>query len=131
MTPTPSPLVRHLDDLPVERWDDPQRGNTTWRTLYSAPDTPTNRLATGVATVPSGGELTRHRHETVETYFVISGTGRLTLGDNRYDMRPGSSVLIPSLTPHGILNTGLVQLEFYYAFAADSFADVHYEFTEL
>lgn len=129
MTAYVSPLVRHLDDLPVEWWNDPSRGNSTWRTLFSGHVTPTVALSTGVSSVPVGGGLATHRHETVESYFVIAGTGILTLATDEYEVVSGSSVLIPSLATHAIRNTGSTPLNFFYVFAADSFADVEYDFS--
>jgi mannose-6-phosphate isomerase-like protein (cupin superfamily) len=64
----------------------------------------------------------------VESYFFIRGQGVLVLGGDEYDVGAGSAVHIPSLTMHGVRNTGSTTLQFFYVFAADSFADVEYEF---
>lgn len=53
------------------------------------------------ATVPAGGRTLLHRHgRTEELYHVSAGRGRMTLGDARFDIAPGDTVLIPPGTPH-------------------------------
>lgn len=90
--------------------------------------TPTGSLTTGVSAVPPGQTLAPHRHEIVESYFFTQGNGVITLGGDEYDVGAGSAVHIPSLTVHGVRNTGSDTLLFFYVFATDSFADVKYEF---
>jgi mannose-6-phosphate isomerase-like protein (cupin superfamily) len=123
-----SPLVRHADEIPDEQWNDPRRGGASWRTFFSRDITPTTALTTGVSTVPPGQALAPHRHKIVESYFFIHGHGVLALGGDEYEVDAGSAVHIPSLTVHGVRNTGSTTLQFFYVFATDSFADVEYEF---
>jgi quercetin dioxygenase-like cupin family protein len=46
-----------------------------------------------------------------------------------HGLRPGSAVFIPGGAEHGVRNTGAGILRLLYAFAADSFAEVEYEFS--
>lgn len=128
MTDANSPLVRHEHLLPDEKWSDPSRGGASWRTFFSGHVTPTTALTTGISSVPAGDELVRHRHETVESYFFLEGTGMLALGEAEFEVCQGSAVHIPSRTVHGLRNTGADALRFFYVFAADSFMDVEYDF---
>lgn len=64
----------------------------------------------------------------MESYFFIRGHGVLALGGDEYEVDEGSAVHIPSLTVHGVRNTGSTTLQFFYVFATDSFAEVEYEF---
>ncbi len=128
MTDADSPLVRHEHLLPDDGWEDAHRGGATWRTFFSRDVTPTTALSTGISSVPPGAELARHRHETVESYYLVQGVGMLTLGDAEHEVRAGSAVHIPSLTVHGLRNTGSDVLRFFYVFAADRFSDVVYDF---
>lgn len=121
-------LVLHADDQAVERWTDPGRGSASWCTLFSHGLTGTTALSSGVCDLALGAQLAPHRHSTVETYYVLQGDGILTLGDGLHTITAGSSALIPSLTVHGLLNTGPSTLRFFYAFAADAFTDVEYDF---
>lgn len=46
-----------------------------------------------------------HVHgETVETYHILSGTGRMLLGDRVVPVRPGSLMVIPPGVRHGLVS---------------------------
>ncbi len=122
-------LVRHPADGDVERWDDDTRGLVTFRTKFSAGATPTRAMTTGVGELPVGGRLGLHRHEPEETYYVLEGSGTVTLDGAEHAVGTGSSVFIPSQVEHGIANTGRSPLRFFYVFAADAIADVPYRFS--
>lgn len=63
------------------------------------------------ATVPAGTRTLLHRHgETEEIYHVTSGSGRMTLGGESFEVGPGDSVLIPPATAHCIEATGTTPL---------------------
>lgn len=127
-TPTPEDLVLEEEGRPVEGWSD-ERGRLTWRPLFSADSTPTDQLVTGVAELGEGGFLALHRHEQAETYYVLAGEGVVTLDGAEHPVRPGSSVFLPGSSEHGIRNTGAQDLRFFYALAADDFAEVEYVFS--
>jgi quercetin dioxygenase-like cupin family protein len=122
-------LFRHPAEGDVERWDDATRGLVTFRTKFSADATPTCRLTTGVGELPVGGRLALHRHEQEETYYVLEGTGTVTLDGAEYAVVAGSSVFFPSQVEHGITNTGQSPVRFFYAFAADALSEVSYLFS--
>lgn len=126
--PAPENLVLQENDRQVTSWND-HRGRLTFRTLFSADSTATERLVTGVAELPEGGFLALHRHEQAETYYVLSGAGVVTLGGTDYRVRPGSSVFIPGFSEHGVRNTSTLTLRFFYVLAADAFADIEYVFS--
>jgi quercetin dioxygenase-like cupin family protein len=121
-------LVLQDDDHPVEGWHD-ERGDLTWRTLFSAGTTPSDTLVTGVAELPEGGFLALHRHDQAETYYVLSGEGVVTLEGVDHPVRPGSNVFVPGGREHGARNTGAGVLRVFYVLAADDFADVEYVFS--
>jgi mannose-6-phosphate isomerase-like protein (cupin superfamily) len=55
------------------------------------------------ATVPPGAKTLLHRHvRTEELYHVTAGSGRMTLGESKFDITPGDTVLIPPGTPHRV-----------------------------
>lgn len=119
----------HADDVDDESWPGRPGTSITWRTLVGRPDSATVGLSAGVATlVPAGGRLERHRHAPPEVYHVLDGVGVVTVGDERFDVRAGSTVYIPSLAWHAIDNTGPSAMRLFYCFAADRFADVRYEY---
>jgi mannose-6-phosphate isomerase-like protein (cupin superfamily) len=54
-----------------------------------------------------------HVHEGYdEVYYVLSGTGAITLPSGRSELRPGAAVVIPAGTPHGLRSEGSEPLEF-------------------
>lgn len=53
-----------------------------------------------------------HRHvKSEEIYHILSGTGRMVLKMEQFEVGPGDSILIPPGTPHQIQNTGAVPLK--------------------
>jgi len=64
-------------------------------------------LSVAEARVAPGGSTRRHRHRTAEeVYLVISGEGRMELGDARFGLAPGDAVAIPPGTSHCLHNPG-------------------------
>ena len=64
------------------------------------------------AIVPAGSETRLHRHQVMEElYHITAGTGRMTLGTDQFDVRPGDTVCIPPGTAHRIANTGSTPLK--------------------
>ncbi len=72
------------------------------------PDRHGNRnLSLAEATVPVGVKTVLHRHaKSEELYHITAGRGRMTLGEDRFDVTVGDSVSIPPGTPHCIENIG-------------------------
>jgi mannose-6-phosphate isomerase-like protein (cupin superfamily) len=59
------------------------------------------------AIVQPGARTHLHRHaRTEELYHVTAGQGRMTLGDEQFDIQVGDTVLIPPNTPHCVEAVG-------------------------
>lgn len=59
------------------------------------------------ATVAAGRHTALHRHAiTEELYHVTAGRGWMVLGDERFIVGPGDTVLIPPGTAHCLESTG-------------------------
>lgn len=59
------------------------------------------------ARIPPGTTTLRHRHRlSEEIYHVTHGEGLMTLGEERFPVGVGDSILIRPGTPHCIENTG-------------------------
>jgi len=56
--------------------------------------------------VAVGGEVYPHTHPTHEFYFVMSGDGVMTIGDEHRDVAPGDLVYIPPDAVHSLRPTG-------------------------
>jgi len=58
-------------------------------------------------TVPPGGNVGLHVHSrTEEIYFIISGRGRMRVGDESRDVGPGDLILTPLHTAHSFQVVG-------------------------
>lgn len=110
-----------------ERWGDQSRGTIRYRTLISAPNTDTDSIVCGVAMMAAGETFALHSHEHPEVYFGLEGEGDVMIDGESYHLAPGVALFIPSNALHGVpLATS--PLKWFYTFAADSFASVHYKF---
>ena len=68
--------------------------------LSDAPDHKVKRIV-----VNPGGVLSLQRHKKrAEHWFVVSGAGTVTLGENKYSVKPGSAIDIPIGTAHRMEN---------------------------
>lgn len=125
------PVIVDSGTLEWEAWPDAlieQRGGVRWKTLVSGDRTSTDTLTLGTATLTPGEVLHDHRHEQVELYLVLEGTGEVTIDGGARAVGPGVAVFLPGGARHGIRNTGATELRLAYVFAADSFTDVEYDF---
>ena len=65
------------------------------------------------ATLPPGAATEAHRHpHTEEIYYILRGTGRMTVGTEHRGVGPGDGILIPPGTRHTIQNVGREPLVF-------------------
>ncbi|MEI7468439.1 MAG: cupin domain-containing protein [Chloroflexota bacterium] len=126
MNPT-QPFVLHAAPC-QEGWGDVARGNVLWRTLFSSDITPTNALTAGVYEITSGNALEVHRHSAPEVYFILAGTGLMTVGDAEHVVQADSAIYVPCHVLHGIRNIGPDLLRLFYVFAVDGFGEVKYIF---
>ncbi|MDH5786643.1 MAG: cupin domain-containing protein [Chromatiales bacterium] len=64
------------------------------------------------AGVPPGTRTLLHRHhQSEELYHILEGAGVMTLGEERFEVSGGDTVLIPPGTAHAIENSGKVPLK--------------------
>jgi quercetin dioxygenase-like cupin family protein len=127
------PVVVRLEEREWEAWPGeqlPVRGPAEWKTLISAGLTRSEGLTLGVARLPPGGSLHRHHHAQHEAYFVLEGTGIVTIDGSAHPVVPGAAVFIPGNALHSVTATGESHLRFAYVLAADAFEDVEYVFDE-
>ena len=59
------------------------------------------------ARVPVGGSTLEHYHaKTEEIYYITAGAGRMRIGNEMRDVKPGDAVAIPPGSRHKLWNTG-------------------------
>ncbi|ACV25308.1 cupin domain-containing protein [Methanocaldococcus fervens] len=64
------------------------------------------------AIVPVGSKTLLHRHhKSEEIYYILEGKGLMTLGDEKFEVKEGDTILIPPKTDHKIENIGSVPLK--------------------
>src|SRR5262245_5698751 len=85
-------------------------------------------LTTTLAVIQPGGEQRIHSHRPEQVYFILEGSGLMTVGDEKQRVGPGDCVFIPCDQPHGLKNDGGVTLR-YFSAAAPAYEPGHLERT--
>ncbi len=80
-----------LADLEARR---EQSGNP-YLEFITVPD-----LSVGLYVLAVGQPDRQQPHGEDEVYYVVSGAGRITVGDEVRDVRPGSTVFVAAKVPH-------------------------------
>jgi len=124
------PFVTHDTGVASDGWAEPDaRGVLGWQTLITGDLTPSEQLTAGIAIFEPGGFLALHRHEPSEVYFILEGTGIVTLDGIDHLVKPGDCVYVPPMAEHGVRNLDIGMLRLFYVFPTNSFADVTYQFS--
>ena len=125
------PVIVNQRELDWESWPHPgfaARSPVRWKLLVAGERGPSRGLVTGIAEVPPGASLLLHHHEPEETYYVVSGHGRMEIDGCEAVLGPGSAVYIPPNARHVVHCTGAEPLVFVFCFARDRFDQVDYRF---
>lgn len=83
-----------------------RRDRITSYLLTSEDGAGARHITTSLVEMEPGGRQRVHSHATEQSYFILEGRGRVTVGDESRDVAAGMSVFIPSRVPHGLVNTG-------------------------
>jgi mannose-6-phosphate isomerase-like protein (cupin superfamily) len=76
-------------------------------------DTAQNIAAIYDTTLAPGESIQSHYHtDFEEIYYVLSGHGIMTIGEEKQEISRGDVVYIPANAPHTLLNTAEVPLRF-------------------
>ena len=63
----------------------------------------TKNLNLGVVNFDPSKEALNHRHDVDEALFILSGNGKIKIGNNVYDIKRNDFIHIPSQTDHWIM----------------------------
>lgn len=75
-------------------------------------------LGMGIVTIPPGGSGNKHAHmDTQETWFILSGFGKLVIGEEEAYLEPEMVVVAPKGIIHQILNDGEDELKALFIFS--------------
>lgn len=96
--------------------------------LASPRTTSAVHLTTTLAVIEPGGEQRIHSHSPEQVYFILEGSGLMSVGNETQRVGPGDCVFIPSRQPHGLKNDGDVTLR-YFSAAAPAYPPGHLEKT--
>jgi mannose-6-phosphate isomerase-like protein (cupin superfamily) len=65
-----------------------------------------------VARLPVGASIAEHTHtRTDEIYFIVAGSGRMTLDGDAMRVTPGDLIMLPRTHSHGLVNDGDEELQ--------------------
>jgi putative monooxygenase len=122
--------MKHVKEHEVtgERFDSPHA--RTIKHLAAPWTVGTRNIWMGVSKVDPGSSSSLHSHDDVEEiFFVISGHGKIRVGNEEEEIEPGSCIYIPTGSPHQLINPGDETLKIVAsaspAFQLEEFDDIH------
>lgn len=122
--------MKHVKEYEVkgDRFDPPHA--RTIKHLATPWPSGTRNIWMGVTKVDPGNSSNLHSHEDMEEiFYVVSGHGRIRVGEEGEAVEPGNCIYLPIGSPHELINTGDETLKVVAAasppFSLDSFGAVH------
>jgi len=97
-----------------------KRDNITSALLVSTLTTDAKNLTVSIVEMEPEGVQHVHSHEPEQMYFILEGTGEMTVGNDTRDVQKGDCIFFHSNAPHGLKNTGKAILR-YLSAASPSF----------
>jgi len=97
-----------------------KRDDITSYLLVSEDTCGSKNLSITVVEMEPGGTQHVHSHEPEQMYYIMEGSGLMTVGEERRQVEAGECVFIPSFARHGLENTGGAVLR-YLSAASPSF----------
>ncbi len=83
------------------------------RSILDPSNAPVKNQSLAEATLQPGAATRGHRHpNSEEIYYVLSGHGAITVGDETMEVKPHDAVLMEPGAYHQLANTGEVPLVF-------------------
>ena len=78
--------------------------------LMQEGDTATNNLSIAWVEVEPGSRQQAHHHAPEQAYIVVSGRGRIKVGDETAEVQEGDLLYIPPNVEHAVENDGTEKL---------------------
>ena len=101
--------VKNIDEVPAFTTKD----GSEIRELLAHRNSCIRQQSLAEARLPVGASTTPHHHpRTEEIYYILQGVGRMRIGTEHRDVRPGDAIAIPPGAEHQITNTGQEVLTF-------------------
>lgn len=89
--------------------------------LISGPRAGSSAVCLGFSTWKPGTSTKQMVHEVEELAYIVSGEGKLSIGDEYAPYRAGQGVLIPAGVPHGVVNDSDADMSMVYVFAHNEY----------
>jgi mannose-6-phosphate isomerase-like protein (cupin superfamily) len=86
------------------------RDGITSYLLVAASTSGARNITTSLVEMKPQGKQHVHKHKTEQSYFIISGKGKMTVGNEERIVVTGDSIFIPGNSPHGLINIGKIKL---------------------
>ncbi len=105
----PSFLWTKLDRSLLKPADNAHGGKGTilFRRMWNKESFKTNWEFVDHCVLPSGTSIGYHQHNMIEeVYYLVSGSGRMTVNDVTWDVRPGDAIPCTLHDSHGLYNNG-------------------------
>ena len=99
--------------------------------LASARTSQSQYLTTTLVEIEPGGIQRIHSHIPEQIYFILEGSGSMTVGSESEQVGSGDCVFIPSGSDHGLINDGDSTLRYFSASAPTFEKSELYEFWPL
>ena len=81
--------------------------NSEIRPLIDRTTSPITQCSLAEEMLPPGCAVTPHHHRDLEEiYYIVSGAGLMTVGENSREVGAGDAVYIPRGNRHSLKNTG-------------------------
>jgi len=102
--------LRNVHRVPRE---EPHGGTVLAWTLFTGEDFQGPVLFFNDNLVEPGRAIELHEHTDIEeVYYILSGTGKIRVGEEEKGVGEGDAVYIPPGEPHSLTNTGTHPLRF-------------------
>jgi mannose-6-phosphate isomerase-like protein (cupin superfamily) len=77
------------------------------RPLIDRTSSPITQCSLAEEVLPPGHAVTPHHHQQLEEiYYIVAGSGMMTVGSEQQEVGPGDAVYIPRGQRHTLENTG-------------------------
>jgi mannose-6-phosphate isomerase-like protein (cupin superfamily) len=82
------------------------------RPLIDRTTSPLTQCSLAEETLPPGRSVTPHHHEALEEiYYILRGSGVMTIGDESREVGAGDAICIPKNNRHTLANTGSEEMK--------------------
>jgi mannose-6-phosphate isomerase-like protein (cupin superfamily) len=99
-----------------------KRDSITSHLLVSALTCGAENLTITLVEMEPGGFQHIHYHRPEQMYYILEGSGIMTVDDDRRQVQTGDCIYFPSMAQHGLENTGETVLR-YLSAASPSFTE--------